>query len=123
LGNQLPSTPPHNFTLWTAYDLTPQWTVGGGVIYQAQTFANVQNTIYVPNYWKLDLMTSYKVTRDSLLQLNIYNVTDEHYYSQYYAGHAVPAAGRTAMLTYRYHFTPPPPVPDYPVKAARYVSR
>jgi catecholate siderophore receptor len=123
LGRQLPSTPPHNFTLWTAYDLTPQWTVGGGVAYQAQTFANVQNTIYVPNYWKLDLMTSYKVTRDSLLQLNIYNVTDEHYYSQYYAGHAVPAAGRTAMLTYRYHFTPPPPVVDYPVKAARYVSK
>jgi catecholate siderophore receptor len=77
----------------------------------------------VPNYWKLDMMTSYKVTRDSLLQLNIYNVTDELYYSQYYGGHAVPAAGRTAMLTYRYHFTPPPPVTDYPVKAARYVSK
>ncbi|OJU29592.1 MAG: TonB-dependent receptor [Nitrobacter sp. 62-13] len=123
LGNQLPNTPPHNFTLWTAYDLTPQWTVGGGLTYAARTFVNPQNTSYVPDYWKLDLMTSYKVTKDSLLQLNVYNVTDELYYSQFYQGHAVPAAGRTAMLTYRYHFEPPPPVADYPVKAARYVSK
>jgi catecholate siderophore receptor len=69
-------------------------------------------------------MTSYKVTKDSMLQLNIYNLTDELYYAQYYQGHAVPAAGRTAMLTYRYSFVPPPPVaPDYPVKAERYVSK
>jgi catecholate siderophore receptor len=123
LGRQLPNTPPHNFTLWTAYDLTPQWTVGGGVTYAASTFVNPTNTSYVPEYWKLDLMTSYKVTKDWLLQLNIYNVTDELYFAQYYQGHAVPAAGRTAMLTYRYHFAPPPPVADYPVKAARYVSK
>ena len=63
LGNQLPQTPPHNFTLWTTYELTPLWTVGGGATYAAQTFANVQNTNFVPNYWKLDLMTSYKVTK------------------------------------------------------------
>ncbi len=123
LGNQLPQTPPHNFNLWTTYELTPLWTIGGGATYAARTFANIQNTTYVPNYWKVDLMTSYRVTKDSMLQLNIYNLTDELYYSQYYAGHAVPAAGRTAMLTYRYSFTPPPPVQDYPVKAARYVSK
>jgi catecholate siderophore receptor len=123
LGRELPNTPPHNFTLWSTYDLTPQWTIGGGLAYAARAYVNAQNTSYVPEYWKLDLMTSYKLTRDSLLQLNVYNVTDELYYSQYYGGHAVPAAGRTAMLTYRYHFAPPPPVADYPVKAARYVSK
>jgi catecholate siderophore receptor len=123
LGRELPSTPPHNFTLWSTYDLTSQWTVGGGVTYAAQTFVNTTNTSYVPEYWKLDLMTSYKVTRDSLLQLNIYNVTDERYYAQYYSGHAVPAPGRTAMLTYRVRFTPPPPAVDLPLKAARYVSK
>ncbi len=123
LGRQLPNTPPHNFTLWTTYDVTPQWTVGGGVTYAANTFVNTANTSYVPEYWKLDLMTSYKVTKDSLLQLNLYNLTDELYYAQYYGGHAVPASGRTAMLSYRVRFTPPPPVADYPVKAARYVSK
>jgi catecholate siderophore receptor len=122
LGRELPSTPPHNFTLWTTYDVTPEWTLGGGVTYAARAFANTTNTSYVPEYWKLDLMTSYKVTMDSLLQLNVYNVTDEHYYAQYYGGHAVPASGRTAMLSYRIRFTPPPPVRDIPVKAARYAG-
>ena len=123
LGRELPNTPPHNFTLWSTYDVTPEWTVGGGVTYAAQTYVNTTNTSYVPEYWKLDLMTSYKLTRDSLLQLNVYNVTDEFYYSQYYGGHAVPAPGRTAMLTYRVRFTPPPAVVDLPLKAPRYVSK
>jgi catecholate siderophore receptor len=122
LGRELPSTPPHNFSLWTTYEVTPEWTLGGGATYAARAFVNTTNTSYVPDYWKLDLMASYKVTRDSLLQLNVYNVTDEHYYAQYYGGHAVPASGRTAMLSYRIRFTPPPPVQDIPVKAARYAG-
>jgi catecholate siderophore receptor len=68
-------------------------------------------------------MASYKVTKESTLQLNIYNLTNEMYYAQYYGGHAVPAPGRSATLTYRYHFTPPPPAVDMPLKAARYVSK
>lgn len=123
LGRELPNTPPHNLTLWTTYDVTPEWTVGGGVTYAAQTFVNTTNTSYVPEYWKFDAMASYRVTRNSVLQLNLTNLTDELYYAQYYQGHAVPAAGRTATLTYRISFAPPPPVADLPVKTARYVSK
>jgi catecholate siderophore receptor len=101
LGRQLPSTPPHNFTLWTTYLITPEWTVGGGAIYQAAAFANTANTLYVPEYWRFDAMTSYRLTPKALLQLNIYNITDELYYSQYYGGHAVPAPGRSASLSLR----------------------
>jgi catecholate siderophore receptor len=46
-------------------------------------------------------MTSYKITPKMILQLNIYNLTDEYYYAQYYGGHAVPAAGRYAALSLR----------------------
>jgi catecholate siderophore receptor len=77
----------------------------------------------VPEYWKFDAMTSYKVTKNSVLQLNLTNLTNELYYAQYYAGHAVPAAGRMATLTYRVSFAPPPPAVDFPVKTARYVSK
>lgn len=122
VGKQMPNTPQNSFSLWTTYDLTADLTVGGGATYQSKGYANTANTLYVPDYWKFDLMANYRVTKESTLQLNIYNLTDEYYYAQYYGGHAVPAAGRSATLTYRYHFTPPPPV-DYPVKAARYVSK
>jgi catecholate siderophore receptor len=121
LGRQLPNTPPHNFTLWTTYDVTPQWTVGGGLQYAADAYVNPANTSYVPEYVKIDLMTSYKVAKNAMLQLNIYNLTDELYYSQYYQGHAVPASGRWAALSYRVKFVPPEEiVPAKPAKPVGY---
>jgi catecholate siderophore receptor len=60
----------------------------------------------VPSYWRFDAMASYKVTRNSTLQLNLYNLTDAFYFAQYYQGHAVPASGRSAILSYRVRVTP-----------------
>jgi catecholate siderophore receptor len=53
----------------------------------------------VPSYWRFDAMASYKVHPKMTLQFNVYNLTDEFYYAQYYGGHAVPAAGRYATLS------------------------
>ena len=55
----------------------------------------------MPGFWRFDAMTSYKIAPKALLQLNVYNITDELYYAQYYPGHAVPAAGRSASLSLR----------------------
>ena len=66
--------------------MTPEWLVGGGAFYQNDTFVNTTNTAYVPDYWRFDVMTSYKVDQDHTIQLNIYNLTDEKYYAQYYPG-------------------------------------
>ncbi|MGN6286581.1 MAG: TonB-dependent receptor [Afipia sp.] len=107
LGRELASTPHHNFTLWSTYAIDPQWTVGGGAIYQSDAFVNTTNTSYVPAYWRFDAMLAYKVTPNSTLQLNVYNLGDALYYAQYYGGHAVPASGRYASLSYRYRFEPP----------------
>jgi catecholate siderophore receptor len=49
-------------------------------------------------------MTSYKLTKNATLQLNVYNLTDEMYFAQYYAGHAVPAPGRWATLSLRLRY-------------------
>jgi outer membrane receptor for monomeric catechols len=101
LGKHLSNTPRNNFTLWTTYELTPKWTIGGGAIYQSLGWANNTNTAYVPEFWKFDAMISYKVDDKSTVQLNIYNLTDTLYYSQYFGGNVVPASGRWASLTYR----------------------
>jgi catecholate siderophore receptor len=52
----------------------------------------------VPSYWRFDAFASY-AWRALELQLNVYNLGNALYYEQYYAGHAVPAAGRSASLT------------------------
>jgi catecholate siderophore receptor len=101
LGKHLPNTPRNNFTLWTTYDLDKKWTVGGGAIYQSLGWANTTNAAYVPEFWKFDAMVSYKVDDKSTVQLNVYNITDKLYYSQYFGGNVVPASGRWASLTYR----------------------
>lgn len=110
LGRALPSTPHNNFNLWTSYAVTPDLTIGGGVQFQDDAFANTTNTSYVPSFWKFDAMAAYKVTKNSTLQLNVYNIGDAMYYAQYYAGHAVPASGRYAALSYRIRFEPEPAV-------------
>ena len=63
------------------------------------------NVSYVPDYWKFDAMVAYKVTPNSTLQLNVYNLFDTMYYDGIIAsdgGRAVPGAGITAMLTLNY---------------------
>jgi catecholate siderophore receptor len=76
-------------------------TVGGGATYQSFGWANITNTAYVPEFWKFDAMLSYKVTPKATLQFNIYNITDEFYYSQYFGNNVVPASGRWAALSLR----------------------
>jgi catecholate siderophore receptor len=109
-GRELSGTPHHNFTVWSTYALTPDWTIGGGAVYQSMGFATNNNTTYVPAYWKFDAMLAYKVTPNSTLQLNVYNIGDALYYPQYSGGNVVPASGRWASLTYRVRFEPPPAV-------------
>jgi catecholate siderophore receptor len=104
IGRWLPNAPRNNITLWSTYDVTREFTVGGGTTYQSFAYANTQNTAYVPEFWKFDAMLSYKVTPKSTLQLNVYNIGNTMYYAQYYAGHAVPASGRYASLSYRYRW-------------------
>jgi catecholate siderophore receptor len=99
IGKRLLNTPRNAFSLWTTYDVTQKWTVGGGVFFVDEVFANAANDAMVPSYWRLDLMTSYKITNNILAQLNIYNLTNEYYFAQVYNNWAVPGAGRSAALT------------------------
>ncbi|WP_029005101.1 TonB-dependent receptor [Azorhizobium doebereinerae] len=104
VGKELPNAPPNSFSFWTAYNVTQALLVGFGGTYNDATYANVNNTVYVPSYWAFDAMASYQITKNFQVQVNVYNLTDELYYAQYYGGQAVPAAGRTATLTARATF-------------------
>jgi catecholate siderophore receptor len=101
LGKELLNTPNNAFSIWTTYDVTQKWTVGGGAFYVDSVFGNNTNTTMVPSYWRFDAMTSYKITNNITAQLNIYNLSNELYYAQVYNNWAVPGAGRSAALTVR----------------------
>ncbi|WP_110993489.1 TonB-dependent receptor [Pseudomonas sichuanensis] len=104
-GNQLPNTPNNSASLWTTYQVTPKFTVGGGAFYVDDVFGSVANTTMVDSYVRYDAMAAYKLTKNIDLQLNVQNLTNEVYYDKAFSTHfANQAAGRTALLTTSVHF-------------------
>ncbi len=105
-GKEIPNTPHHNIAMWSTYELPLGFTVGGGIQYISDRFTNNANTGLVDSYWLFDLMASYRVTQNIELQLNVYNLTDEFYIERLHSGgaHAVPGAGRTAILSSSFKF-------------------
>lgn len=104
-GNEFPFIAPHNFSLWTTYDIDSDWTVGGGAIYTAKRYANTANTYTLPDYWRFDAMVAYRLTASVDLQLNVQNLLDETYYDATHAGQfAIVAPGRVALLTTNFKF-------------------
>lgn len=103
IGRTAPNVPRNNASLWTTYEFEAgvpgKFTVGGGVQYASEYWADSANTARMPETVSLDAVLSYEV-RNLSLQLNAYNLTDHrNYTSAFNAARAVPAAGRTFLLT------------------------
>lgn len=86
VGDPLANSPKHSFSLFSTYDLTDAFSVGGGAYYVSKSFGGNQggagggtNRIYAPAYWRFDLFAAYKVRDNVDLQLNVQNVADEDY--------------------------------------------
>ncbi len=108
VGQPLPNTPKRSLSFWTTLNPLDNLTLGGGAVYQDVTTVNnpaSASVVFnkVPNFWRFDAFASYSWDKVDL-QLNVNNITNELYYDQYYAGHAVPAEARLASLTARYRF-------------------
>lgn len=107
VGNDAPSVPKHNVNLWTTYSLSEdigdalpgKLMVGSGVQYASEYWSNSANTTRMPYAYSLDAMVSYEYENLSLA-LNGYNLSDHRNYSSAFNdSRAVPASGRTFMLT------------------------
>ena len=92
-------TPEHAFSLWTTYDITPDWQIGGGAFYTSEVWGDVTNTAYAPAYWRFDAMLAYKIDKKTTLQFNIYNIFDKYYLASVYSNWGVPGPSRYASLT------------------------
>ena len=104
-GNQMPQTPENNATLWTTYDLTQDFTFGGGATYVDRQFGNTDNSVYIPSYVRYDAMAAYRINKNFDVQLNVQNLTDKRYFDQVFTTHmAHVAAGRTVLLSTNFHF-------------------
>ena len=103
-GKQLIAAPEHSGTLWTTYDITPDWQIGGGLTYIAARPANDVNTNWLPGYVRGDATAAYKLTKNIELRMNVLNIADTRYFEQVYQGHTVPGAGRTILFSGLFSF-------------------
>ncbi len=99
-------TPTRQSNLWTTYQFTPQWRLGGGFVAVSQNkpAAAETTTNRAPGYLKWDGLVEYQFNAQNTLRLNLENIGDKVYYSSLYRGHAVPGTARTARLTWNTKF-------------------
>jgi catecholate siderophore receptor len=109
-GNSLTYTPKSSFTLWTSYDVTPSFKIGGGARFSDELKRGTDGAVgtpkYTESYWVFDAMASYRISPNLDLRLNVYNIADEEYVASINkSGYRyTPGAARSASLTANYRF-------------------
>jgi catecholate siderophore receptor len=100
VGDRPGLTPRHSGTVWTTYQLTPQWRVGGGLNFRSrQAPADVTAPAWeAPGFVTADLMAEYNVNQTFTVKANIINVANKLYGDSLYRGHYIPGAGRLVQV-------------------------
>lgn len=103
-GDRPGLTPRHSGSLWTTYQVTPAWRVGGGLNLRGAQNPEGARHLTARRYATLDLMVEARLRADATLQLNVKNATDERYADMLYRGFYTPGAPRTVQLTVKTSF-------------------
>jgi catecholate siderophore receptor len=99
-GDRPGLSPKHSGTVWSTYQLTPQWRLGGGVNFRSrQAPADVTAPAWeAPSFVTADLMAEYRINQSMLLKANLSNLTNKLYAESLYRGHYIPGAGRMLQV-------------------------
>ncbi len=100
VGDRPGLSPKHSGTVWTTYQLTPQWRLGGGLNFRsAQAPADVTAPAWeAPAFLTADLMAEYTINQQFTVRANLSNLTNKVYGESLYRGHYVPGAGRMLQV-------------------------
>ncbi|MFC7338326.1 TonB-dependent receptor [Haloferula chungangensis] len=104
IGKNLSNTPENTFSLWNVFTLPGGFSTGIGTTYVGSRYSNDSNTREASAYWLVDAMLAYQINERISLQLNLNNLLDEDYIDQVGGGHAVPGAGRSAVVSTSFSF-------------------
>lgn len=104
-GNDMPNVAQNSATLWTTYQVLPNFTIGAGATAMDKVYGDLANTKYVPGYVRYDAMARYNVNKNVNLQLNVNNLSDVRYFSKAFSSHyATEADGRNAVLSVNFKY-------------------
>ncbi len=80
-GAEVAQVPHHTFSLWNNYLIHPRVSAALGVIYRADMFAAIDNTVVLPGYTRIDAATFVPLTKRARLQVNVENLFDKKYFA------------------------------------------
>ncbi|KPF43286.1 TonB-dependent receptor [beta proteobacterium AAP51] len=98
VGQRPGLTPKLSGTVWSTYQLTPQWRLGGGLNARSKDKPQ-QSSIVARGFVTADLMAEYDAGNGLLLKLNLSNITNKLYADTLYRGHYIAGKPRTVLLT------------------------
>ncbi len=98
-GSRPSLTPVHSGTVWTTYQLTSKFRVGGGLTFRGEQTPIRNPGWKVPGFVTGDLMAEYVVNEMLAVKANLTNVTNKLYADSLYSGHYIPGAGRLLQVS------------------------
>lgn len=98
-GTRPSLTPRHSGTVWSTYQLTPQWRIGAGINFRSSQTPIRNPGWEVPSYVTADLMAEYTLNDKYAIKANLTNLTNKLYANAVYSGHYIPGAGRMLQIT------------------------
>ena len=99
-GTRSAQTPRHSGTLWTTYQISKVFRLGGGLNARSSQTPNRNPVgIVAPAFITGDLLAEYTLNEQVGFKLNVNNVTNKLYADALYTGHYIPGAGRSIQLT------------------------
>ena len=79
-GDRLRELPENTFNVWSNYQVTDKFGLGGGVTWQDESFAGNDASVVLPSFTRVDAAAYYDVNDDLRLQVNVENLFDEEYF-------------------------------------------
>jgi catecholate siderophore receptor len=99
-GTRSAMTPRHSGTIWTTYQITKAFRLGGGLNARSSQTPNRNPAgIVAPSFVTGDLLAEFTLNEQVAFKLNATNVTNKLYADALYTGHYIPGAGRSIQLT------------------------
>jgi catecholate siderophore receptor len=112
MGGEPREIPESTYSIWTTYDISPNFGWALGVIHQGESFVSDDDAInqdkkgiddpieVLPAYTRVDAAVYYSIADDLKLQLNIENLSDEVYFPHSHSTHQVAVGeSRNARLS------------------------
>jgi len=98
-GNRPGLTPEHSASLWSTYQFVPMWRVGAGVNYRGKQTPLTNANVSTSAFTTVDVMLEHTVSENTIVKLNVSNLTNKLYIDQVYTSFYVPGLPRRIELS------------------------